>query len=97
MVKLLSCRVENIMGKKREIAADQHFLLFLHFLFDPLPNDKIFDMTKRTAFADNRLKVARIMIFLFDSAENTENPFPTVFSKAFFSRVAKSWDCVVKS
>ena len=49
-----------------------------------------------------------MMIFLFDRAENTKGKgknadyqhfllFPTVFSKAFFFRVIKSWDCVVKS
>ena len=46
--------------------------------------------------------------FVLDRAENIagkgENagvsafsPFPTMFSKAFFFRVVKSWDCVVKS
>ena len=49
-----------------------------------------------------------MMISLLDRVENTVgkgekcwlpafSPFPTVFSKAFFLRVAKSLDCVVKS
>ena len=25
------------------------------------------------------------------------SPFPTMFSKGFFPRIVKSWDCVVKS
>ena len=43
------------------------------------------------------------MIFLFDRLENTvgkgENDgyqYFLLFSKAFFVRVIKSWDCVVK-
>ena len=57
---------------------------------------------------DDKLKVAKMMIFLFDRAENTvgkwENTgyqhfliFAKLFSKAFFFRVVKSRDCVVKS
>ena len=76
--------------------------------FNPLPNNKFLDLTKLKSFADNKLKVAKITIFLFDRAENTggkgENAgyqhfllFPPVFSKAFFFRVVKSRDCVVKS
>ena len=65
-------------------------------------------MTKFKAFADYNLNSAKMMISLFDRVENTvgkgENtwyqhfsPLPIVFSKAFFTRVVKSWDCVVKS
>ena len=38
---------------------------------NPLPNDKYFDATKLKAFADDKLNVAKMMIFLFDRAENT--------------------------
>ena len=38
---------------------------------NPLPNDKILDLTKLKAFADNKLNVAKIIIFLYDRAENT--------------------------
>ena len=72
--------------------------------FNPLPNNNFLDVTKLKAFADD---VAKIMIFLFDRAENAVvkgkcwllpfSPFPTVFSKAFFFRVVKIRDCVVKS
>ena len=34
-------------------------------LFNPLPNDKILDMTKLKAFADDKLNVAKMTIFLF--------------------------------
>ena len=36
-----------------------------------LPNDKILDVTKLKAFADDTSNVARIMIFLLDRVENT--------------------------
>ena len=73
-----------------------------------LPTDNILDLTKLKAFADVKLKVARMMISHFDGVENIvvkgENagyqhfsPFPTLFSKAFILRVVKSRDCVVKS
>ena len=39
--------------------------------FNPFPNDKFLDVTKLKAFADEKLNVAKISIFLFDKAENT--------------------------
>ena len=39
--------------------------------FNPLPNDKFLVVTKLTAFADNKLNVAKMTIFLFARAENT--------------------------
>ena len=36
-----------------------------------LPNDKILDMTKLKAFANNKLNVAIMMISLFNRVENT--------------------------
>ena len=70
-----------------------------------LPNDKILDMTKLKAFADDKLNNAKMIIFLFDRLENTEGKgenaacqhFLPVFSKALFFRFVKSRDCVVKS
>ena len=73
-----------------------------------LPSDKIVHRTKLKAFADNKLNIAKMTISLYDRVENNvvkgENaglpvfsPFPTMFSKVVFFRVAKSWDCVVKS
>ena len=63
-------------------------------LINSLPNDKILDMTKLKAFADDKIIVAQIMISVFDRVENIvgkgENagyqhfsPFPTMFSKGF--------------
>ena len=39
--------------------------------FNPLPNDKFLDMTKLKTLADDKLKVAKMTIFLFVRAENT--------------------------
>ena len=35
-------------------------------------NDKILDMTKLKAFADDKLNIAEMMISIFDRVENTE-------------------------
>ena len=40
-------------------------------VFNPLPNDNILDMTKLKAFADDKLKVVKMEIFIFDRVENT--------------------------
>ena len=39
--------------------------------FISLPNDKILDVTKLKAFADDKLNIARMMISLLDWVENT--------------------------
>ena len=36
-----------------------------------LPNNKILDLTKLKAFADDKLNIAKTMIFLYDRAEST--------------------------
>ena len=74
---------------------------------NPLPNDKILEMTKLKAFADDKLNVAKMTISLFGRVENPmgkgENaghqhffPFPTGFSKALFLRLVKSRDYMAK-
>ena len=40
-------------------------------VFNPLPNNKTLEMTALKAFADDKLKVAKMMISLFDRVENT--------------------------
>ena len=63
-------------------------------MFNSLPNDKILDVTKLKAFADDKMKVTEKMEFVLKVLENTcivekgENsgdrafsPFPTIFSK----------------
>ena len=39
--------------------------------FNSLPNDKILEVTKLKAFADDKLNVAKMTISLFDRVENT--------------------------
>ena len=64
-------------------------------MFNSLPNDKIVDVTKLKAFADDKINVAQMMIYVFDRVENIEQkgekcwlpalfPFPTMFSNGFF-------------
>ena len=66
-----------------------------HRCFNSLPNDKIVDWSKLKVFADDKLKVAKIMISVLDSVENIvgngENTgnqhfllFPQCFQKASF-------------
>ena len=61
-----------------------------------LPNDKLLDWSKLKAFANDKFKVAEIMIYIFDTVENIvgkgENAgykhfplFPQCFQKASFS------------
>ena len=44
---------------------------FTYITVNPLPDDKVLELTKLKAFADVQLKVAEMTIFLFDRAENT--------------------------
>ena len=40
-------------------------------VFNPLPNDKIWDVTKLKGFADDKLNIDNMTIFLFDKEENS--------------------------
>ena len=70
-------------------------------------NDKIMDWSKLEAFADDKLNVNEKLKFVLGRVENcqkrrkcwfsTFSPFQTMFSKGFFFKVVKSWDCMVKS
>ena len=71
---------------------------------DSLPNKKTLGFSKLEAFADDRIRVAKMMMFVFGrveienfmgKGENAGNhaafsPFPTMFSKDFFLRVIVS-------
>ena len=72
--------------------------------FNSLPNDKILDLTKLKAFADNKLYDTKMMISLFDRVEKTEGKgknagyqhfllSPKCFPKPFFRVVKKSGLC----
>ena len=73
-----------------------------------LPNDKILDQSKFKTFADDIIKIFKMMISVFDRVENIVGKgdkcwlpafslFPSMFSKGFLLRIVKSCDCVVKS
>ena len=40
-------------------------------MINSLPNSKILDMTKLKAFADDKLNIAKMTIYVFDGVENT--------------------------
>ena len=71
---------------------------------NPLTDYKILDRTKLKAFADDKLNVTKMIIFVFNRAENIVgkekllvqaiSPFPTIFSKGFFPRGVKRCHCV---
>ena len=76
-------------------------------VFNSLPNDKILDLSKLKAFADDILNVNQKLKFASGRVENIvgkgENAgyqhfllFPQGFQKASSSGVVKSRDCVVK-
>ena len=68
-------------------------------------NDKFLHWSKFKAFADDKLNLAEELKFALGRVENIvgkgENAgfqhFLTIFSKGFYLRVVKSWDCMVKS
>ena len=71
---------------------------------NPLPNDKILEVIKLKELADNKSNVARMMRRSRKHCGIRRkcwlpafSPFLTIFSKAFFFGVVKSWDCVVRS
>ena len=62
------------------------------------------DRTRLKPFADDRLNVSKMTIFLFDGVENAGkrrkwlpafSPFPALFSIAFFLWDVNSLDCEV--
>ena len=72
---------------------------------NPLPDDKILDMTKLKGFADDKLNIDKMTFSLVDGVENTEGKgenvgyqhfllFPQCFPQPSLG-VVKSWNCVV--
>ena len=81
--------------KEKEKVLLKRIFSISYYAFHSLLNDKILDWSKLRAFADNKIKVLKMMIFVFDRVEkNVENrrkcwllafsPFSTMFSKAFY-------------
>ena len=76
--------------------------------FNSLSNDKILDLSKLKAFADDKVNAANMTSYIFDRKENIVGKgeiagdqhfflYSTLFSKGFFPRVNKSTDYIVKS
>ena len=72
---------------------------------NPFPHDKILDQTELNAFADDKLTVTKMIIFVIDREENIVGkgeiayisnffPFPQCFSKGFFPTHIKRYHCV---
>ena len=72
-----------------------------------LPNDKMIDWPKLKAFADDKIKILKMMnlsLIRLKTLWEKEKmlvinicPFSTMFSMGFLPRVIKSQDCRVKS
>ena len=72
-------------------------------LLNSLPNDKIWDLIKTEAFADDKLDIAEMEISVFDWIQKLRrklrkcwftafSSFPTIFSTGFFFRIIISQD-----
>ena len=61
--------------------------LNLYFVFNSLPSGKILEWSKLKAFAEDKITVAKTMIFVFDRVENIVEKekcwFPLMFSNGF--------------
>ena len=56
---------------KKELQESMDRRIHRSDILNPLPSDKIINMTNLKAFADDKLVVATMKISLFDRAENT--------------------------
>ena len=90
------------------IVSRAYLLKILWARLNSLPNHRILALTKFKAYVDDKFNVAKILICIFDRAENTvekgENAgyqhfllFPQWFWKVLWFKVVKSWDCVGKT
>ena len=70
----------------------------LQFVFERnLPKDKILDLSRLEAFADNNLNANEKLKFALGRVENIVGKGENAGYQGFFLRVVKSQDCVVKS
>ena len=60
--------VETTVKKEKLIVTSK--MLSPRLRLKPFPNDKMLDVTNLKAFANNKLNIARLMIYLLDSVEN---------------------------
>ena len=97
-----------IDGENEPMDYQRHGLPFMAIQRNAVPNRNFFDRSQLKAFADNENKCNLKKEILFGMGGKhcgkrrkcwlpAFSPFPTMFSKAFFSRGVKSRDCVGKS
>ena len=94
--------VSQKMGVSGALVFHKRILGFFFFFCNPLPNDKILDLTKLKALVDDKFDVNEIEIGWKKLRERRKcwlsafSSFPTLFSEDFFLRVIWSRDCVIK-
>ena len=59
-----------IMVYEEQNLINHSFFSLPHNLLNPFPNNKILDLTKLEAFADDKLNVTKVMISVFDRVKN---------------------------
>ena len=59
------------MDRQTDTVKPVYPTLLCRWVVNSLPNDKILDMTKLKAFADDKLYIAKMTISLLGSVENT--------------------------
>ena len=100
----LSLKGETTLQEKKKILVTKSFLTLA---CNSLPDDKILDLFKFIAFADNKIILTQNLKFVSGRVEKIvgkgENAvyqhfhlFPQCFQNLSFSRGVKSRDCVVK-
>ena len=67
-------------------------------LFNSLPHNKILDQSNLRDFAEDKINVSyKMNLVMGRLLQNSVGKEKMLFSKCFFARVVKSWDCAVKS
>ena len=62
--------------------------ILLSLILNSLPNDRILDWSKLKAFTDNKIKVLKMMIFVFDKVENIVGKGENAgYQRAFYPRL----------
>ena len=66
------------------VAKHKQYWRYIAFTVKSIPNDKILDVTKLKAFAEENLNVDRMTNSLFDRVENTVGKEKMLVTKIFF-------------
>ena len=80
----MCCRLTEMAAYEKQLLPSTRACQWIWL--NSLPNDKILDETKLKAFADDKINVAQMMVFVFDRVENiVENGEMLVTSILSFS------------